>query len=629
MNSRQDLYSINRVAFIMIFMLPLMVVGSAETSKKGMPQNDAAADENLAYFHSLLDKYAGVYDTQAVLYCEQIIKLSEGQNNPTELAYGYSRLGEVRVFLQDDSLAVEAFDEAEEIYSRQGLRDSLKEIYISLVDLHRSQNNLDKATERQRSLIELNEFFGDQEATAKSKLELASLVSDNQETEKAKNLVNEAIQYFLDAGDTLSVIESKQMLVTIHQNNEEYQDALDEINIALELLADEESDLKAVLLYQKGLLNEELGNNSLAINNLKNALELAQQLNENQLVSSFSGQLVAVLEKTGQFEKALKYHKLHMKSREAVLTQSGVEAISAIGNRLKVADEITLPGLDQEGQAEESRKVQYQMPVLIILSALIVVSLVTILYLLLKSRRLNKKLQSLRADIKGNTNLHTQSEPQHSQSLASYNQIFGKLSELITKQSGRHPEGLTDNRNRMLESLPQAFEALHYFTSLESGNQDQKKEVFSLSHLVKNTTQQVAKASNELDFEVGFYIDDRLFSKYQSDQTLCQYSIYFLLETVIENNMSGDIHLHAVPAGENLNMIEFFAGSKEAADSYSMKKTDFEKNTSDLLPDKKLSSLHVCILKKAVALMGGRFYASELNTRNTVFSVMIPMKGAE
>ncbi len=611
-------------------MLPLMVVGSAETSnKEEMPQNDDVSDENLAYFHGLLDKYGGVYDTQAVLYCKQIIKISEEQNNPTGLAYGYSRLGDVRTFLQDDSLAVKAFDEAAELYSRQGLRDSLKEIYISLVDLHRSQNNLTNAIKRQRSLIELNEFFGDQEATAKSKLELASLVSDNQETEKAKNLVEEAIQYFLDAGDTLSVIEGKQMLVTIHQNNEEYQDALDEINIALELLADEESDLKAVLLYQKGLLNEGLGNNSLAINNLKKALEIAQLLNENQLVSSFSGQLVAVLEKTGQFEEALKYHKLHMKSREAVLTQSGVEAISAIGNRLKVADEITLPGLDRGEQAEESRKGQYQMPVLVILSALILVSLVTILYLLLKSRRLKKKLRSLHAEIKDNTNPHTQSGPQHSQSLASYNQIFGKLNELITKQSGRQPEGLTDNRNRMLESLPQAFEALHYFTSLESGNQDQKKEIFSLSHLVKNTTQKIAKTSNELDLEVEFYIDDRLFSKYQSDRSLCEFSIYFLLETVIENNMSGDIHLHAVPAGENLNMIEFFAGSKEAADSYSVKKTDFEKNTSDLLPDKKLSSLHVFILKKAVALLGGRFYAVELTARDTVFSVMIPMKGAE
>jgi hypothetical protein len=594
-----------------------------------MPRNDAAKDENLAYFHNLLDQYGGVYDTQAVLYCEQIIKFSEEQNNPTALAYGYSRLGDVRVFLQDDSLAVEAFDEAEELYSRQGMRDSLKEIYISLVDLHRSQNNLDKAIERQRSLIELNEFFGDQEAAAKSKLELASLVSDIQETEKAKTLVNEAIRYFLDAGDTLSVVESKQMLVTIHQNNEEYQDALSEINAALELLADNESDLKAVLLYQKGLLNEELNNNSLAINNLKNALEIAQQLNENQLVSSFSGQLVSVLEKTNQFEEALKYHKLHMKSREAVLTQSGVEAISAIGNRLKVADNISFPGLEQDGQAEESRKENFQTAVLITLSVLFVMSLIIIIYLILKNRKFKENLRALNTDIKESTISKTQSGQTHSPSLAYYSQIFDKLNELVSKQSTWHPEGYPNTRNRMPETLPVALAALHYFTSLESGSQNQKTDNFSLSQLVKNTTQKIATTNNEIDLEVEFYIDDRLFSKYQSDQSLCQYAVYFLLETVIENNMSGDIHLHAVPAGENLNMIELFAGNKEAADSYAIKKTDFEKNTSDFLPDQKLSSPHVSLLKKAVALMGGRFYAVELNTHDTVFSVMIPMKGVE
>lgn len=260
---------------LFIFMLNSVWAVNDETSSgRANPQSETQQEKSIGYYHQLLDKYNGVYDENAISYCQQIIAKARKQNDEEALAYAYSRLGEVREFLQDDSLAVEAFEKAAGIYSRQGLRDSLKEIYISLVDLHKIQGNIDKAVKQQESLLELTEFFGNNEESAKAKLKLASLIAKNQETAKANKLVNEAFGYFIANADTVQAIESKQMLVTIFQNTGAYNKALDEVNSALKLAGKDNTALKAVLLYQKSLINTELDQSSEAVSNLKKALEL-------------------------------------------------------------------------------------------------------------------------------------------------------------------------------------------------------------------------------------------------------------------------------------------------------------------------------------------------------------------
>ncbi|HKK10398.1 MAG TPA: hypothetical protein VJ939_06145, partial [Bacteroidales bacterium] len=164
---------------------------------------------------------------------------------------------------------------------------------------------------------------------------------------------------------------------------------------------------------------------------------------------------------------------------------------------------------------------------------------------------------------------------------------------------------------------------------IEAGENKLSQNTFSLSGLLEKTIKQAARSSSEYDFEVHFNIDERLYSKYRADKRLTTTVIYLLIETVIESNMTGDIHLFAAPSGENLNLLEFYAGNQQATKTYEKKKHDISQETSDMHAGSRTIGISASLLKKAVALMRGRFFTTKLNSNLTVFSITVPMKGIE
>lgn len=351
-------------------------------------------------------------------------------------------------------------------------------------------------------------------------------------------------------------------------------------------------------------------------------------MNEAQLISSISGQLVNVLENTKQYREALQYQKLHMKSREAVLTQSGTAAISAIGNQLKIQNSNSLSGNTEAGNTNKPISDGYSMLNLILMGSTFLL-LILVVYLYLANRSLKKPLrknnsgrQPQQADVKNHYEKLIGS-------ISDYANIFTQLSSAISHEKTPGPDGEIDNSLRIIDSLPKTIEALKILTSIEAGENKLSQNTFSLSGLLEKTIKQAARSNSEYDFEVHFNIDERLYSKYRADKQLATIAVHLLIETVIESNMTGDIHLFAAPSGENLNLLEFYAGNEQATKVYEKKKHDISRENSDMLAGSRASGISAPLLKKTVALMGGRFFSTKLNPHLTVFSIMVPMKGIE
>lgn len=622
------------ISIILVFVLAscsLKVLAANDIdSGKALPQHNTQAPEkgerSFQEWDRMLAKYDGVYDEDAIGYCKKMIALARENQHKTQLAYGYSRLGEVYSFLQKDSLAITAYNEAADLYSRQGYRDSLKNIYATLVTLHQSVNNIPEAIERQRSLLELTEFFGEQKASANAERELAMLLARQGSFKPAVNLLNTSANYYKQQQDTLNLIMNKQLLATLYQNNGNIAQALTEINTAIDILDNHKSEENALLHLQKSILLLELGEKERGVATLLKTLELARENNSPQLVAKAAEKLVEVYERQGNYQKALDYHKVFMRSREALLTRSGVEAISAIGNQMKMKS-LSQEGNDSGKQVQDNNTYRPDVNRYVIFGGAILILFLAVFVVWLLS--MNSKLKNN----SGKSTAATIDPSKEKQAVVlPYNalQVYEKiLSQLLTSLETKKNAYKTETNIKIpfadYTNLFEVIEIIRYLLQVKLGTLSIKNQNLELNTFLR---EQVAAFPNQT---ISYKIDDRLYKHYAADKRLISYCLKLLIKGTMIHNQNKDIILLIEPVGESLNHLNICACNKKNAAGYEKAKVSEKSQFTEIAPDDPEHEFNAAFLltDRIATAIGGRFRVLKTLEDNYIFSLILPLQGNE
>lgn len=615
--------------FLLIYVLLTIFCGSllAQTNHRAdrlihtINTGSDNADKMVAC-KKLLTLYNGVYGEEALTYCHLLITLSEAENKEHNLAYGYELLGDINWFLGNKELAAEAYEDAVNSYTRATLRDSLMKVYPKLSELYIDIGNLQKAIEYQQAEVELNDFFDHQDGVAFSKRNLAILQLKTKNYTQARKSARESQKYFESIHDTIQYLESSNILLDIILEKKDFEYAVLFIDSLLKKIPDD--DRSSLLLIKKGKANKGLGNAEGMLTDYKKALQYAENKLDTELTANISKLLCATYEESEDYKNALYYQKKYQQARESLITRTGIEAISAIENQIRL--EMSLA--ERDGTPPHGIYSGRIKKELYIIALLLLVIIIMASRIVKTSRKLDTNSDQEKSLVSQKLNhlefKYSRLKHQHDsyrQFSKEFNGATLSFIEFLNQQfkTGKGQENIND------QVVGQLQELLYTLNQIVNSYPDQNTNAlkkFSIEKLVDGLSEKFKGV------DIDVLIDGRLYKYYEGNEKHIEWILSTLLEAMISYFKQDIISLKVTPSRESLNMITFNLGiNGKTHTEFLGQKYSGEKANALTARFGSLFQMKKVLINRIVSIKGGALTLFPSDDPEVIFLIQIPLRG--
>lgn len=378
----------------------------------------------------------------ALVYANQLIKISKENNYKLGLAMGYGNLAmyynctgnyqqsienyqlseKIKIEINDESGLAVTYNNQSLVYTNMGkyekaiellqksliIKEKLKDIYNiaviynNIANLYISLNNTDKAIEYyQYSYDKVKELEAKehkvkyQRSMAISKTNIGSVFYLNGKLDNALENFKIALNHFEKLEDKINIGVLNDNIGVIYFDKKDFVKAIEYHKKAIKILEKSSDTLKFSIVYRN------LGNDMVALEQYSEAMDYYTKSLNVQLkigakdeISATCLEISKLYEKNKDFENALKYHKLYSNTKDSVYNAE----TQLIFNEIQTKYETTKKEEKIKNLLEETELKQksiWSLTVVLIFSIILLLLLIIFSYKIYKKYLENKKLKEI------------------------------------------------------------------------------------------------------------------------------------------------------------------------------------------------------------------------------------------
>lgn len=336
----------------------------------------------------------GKYD-QAIVYNEKAIHLAKEDNNPSWLAACYANHGTIYLKKGYYTLALDYYFKALKTFEQLEHSRRISSCYLNIGKIYTEQQDFTKALDYYRRTLKISIETGDKVNQSECYLGMGKVYLNNGDYNLARDYLNQSVAIFKEMGYSHQLDECYKNIGQTYLAENNLQKARENFQMALEISTKEE-DLPGIAeayikLAQIKFIDQdiksatELANQSLEIANRSGNLKSIRDAN----------QLLANLyENQGDEKSALIHFKQYAVIKDSLLNESKYKTIREIEARFETEKKEQQLDLLTEKNEVQQLKLSRRRNLLIV-SAVGILMILIISYLLIRQNRIKAKHKSI------------------------------------------------------------------------------------------------------------------------------------------------------------------------------------------------------------------------------------------
>lgn len=275
---------------------------------------------------------------RALQYAEELIGLSDQNNNYSYLCQGYFQKGNKKRLLGDLKEAIDAYFKCAEIAKKNNLNSFEGSAYSTIADIYAISNNHKNAMLYYRKAIYSLRSSNDSVALASVILNAGDAFLKSKKYDSAFNYFKESKKIFEQLKYSMGVGYSLGNIGMVYANTGNKQLAEKNINAAIKILEDAQ-DYYPICVYLISMCDiyVEKGDQKTALNYALRSLQLALNYDLKEQISDANLKLSQLYEQAGNQKLSLMYYKNHIAYRDSVNNIASVQKIADLRTDYEVS----------------------------------------------------------------------------------------------------------------------------------------------------------------------------------------------------------------------------------------------------------------------------------------------------
>jgi adenylate cyclase len=287
---------------------------------------------------NLLTAIAWAYNNQgnaaaAIDKVERSIELARSSGLDEGLINGFNTRGSIRMSLGDSESAMADLLAAVEISERINFEDGTVSLYHNIGALYSTMENYEKALEYYFKALEYKEEIGDLPVVAMILNNIGVAYRRMNQNETALRYYRRALEIQTGSGQETSYEAAHTLhnIGVLHLEMKSYDQALANITESLRISRDKRFKRLVISgLIRLGEVQRALQRHGAALKSLNEAVTLATEAQENNLLADAHEMLSNVYADLGQYRTSLEHHRLFKELDDSVTSEASRKAVSEL-----------------------------------------------------------------------------------------------------------------------------------------------------------------------------------------------------------------------------------------------------------------------------------------------------------
>ena len=274
----------------------------------------------------------------ALQYADELIKLSENNNNYEKLGIGYFLKGNKLLLIGDIEEALEAFFKSAEIANKENRLSIEGSAYGAIADIYIISDNFKNGMHYYKKAIATLRKSDDSIALASIIMNAGDAMLTNKKYDSALVYFKESGQLFDEANYKIGKAYNLGNIGMVYANTGKEDLAESNINEAIRIL-EEYGDYYPISVYLMAMsdIYLEKGAQITAVNYAQRSLKLGQQYGLKDQISKANLKLSKLYEKEGNTVESFKHYKNYIAFRDSVKNIEAVQAMADLRTDYEVS----------------------------------------------------------------------------------------------------------------------------------------------------------------------------------------------------------------------------------------------------------------------------------------------------
>lgn len=274
----------------------------------------------------------------ALQYAEELITLSQQNNNTTYLFHGYFQKGNAKRLLGDLEDAVDAFFKSAEVAAKDNINSRQGSAYSTIADIYAVSNNHENAMLYYHKAITVLRNSDDTIALASCLSNAGDALLNNKIYDSALLYFRESEKIFEKVNYSIGKAYCLGNIGMVYANTGENNLAEKNINEAIRIL-EEAEDYYPICVYLISMCDIylEKGDKKTAMNYALRSLKLAEQYGLKDQISDASLKLSELYDKAGNTAESFKHYKNYIIYRDSVNDIKSVQKMADLRTDYEVS----------------------------------------------------------------------------------------------------------------------------------------------------------------------------------------------------------------------------------------------------------------------------------------------------